>query len=404
VGRHRFDQFIESVVQWDMARNPDVLSDVQYAVLRIVANGSNTAALEDRGRRITARALHNKALLIVSGRGSSWQARMTESGLRALEAYRLRVEVPQFEATRLYAMLVANGGRIDVVDFDTQVAEYALLAASLNAPGRPRGWKLEHRINYGREGPPQSWLLVEHFADAVVARHIPVPELVKRFHPALAEFRMNRVAAGLSVDEFARASRILHAIAIEAEARGYSVLDGEKPDRRFPGRAANLKIAIRGDAHPVIISSARPSEAGGRPWLQLKLPHSEFGRDGGEWRFVDRSKRVLEERLSDLFREIEITQLRDERRAEARRSDEVRRKAAQEKVDAAAKLKREFDRKVAVLRDQVERHNEAESIRHYAAHVRTSRAPISVAAEEWVVWAEAYAETIDPARDDLMMP
>lgn len=247
-------------------------------------------------------------------------------------------------------------------------------------------------------------MLVENLADTAVARNVPIPEAVKHFHPTLSEFRMHRVALGLTVDEFARASRVLHAIAVEAEARGYSVLNGEKPDRRFPGRTANVKIVIRNGVHPVIISAARPSTSRGRPWLQLKLPHSEYGRDGRDWRFVDRAKQALEERLPDLFREIEITQLQDERRAESHRIDEERRKSAQDRADAAAKVKREFDHKVAVLRDQVKRHAEAEAIRDYAAHARGNPAPLDAAAEEWVAWAEEYAESIDPGRNELRMP
>jgi hypothetical protein len=386
-----------------MARDPEKLNDVQYEVLCMVAKGAKNA-LEDRGRRITAKWLDARGFLIVDGHGRHWTARITESGLRAREGHRLRVAVPREEVERLYAALDESGGRLPVIDFETPASAVELLNVSLRSPSRPFGKRLEHQLSYGTVGIPQFWLLVEHAEDSVAVSPIDVPEKVKHFNPALEPFRRDRVATGLSVDQFNRASRILQAIALEAESRGYGVATGDESDRRSPGRATSLRVVLRGDVHPVSISLARPSVSKGRPWLQLKLPHSEYSSGEGKWWFVDTTRRTLEACIPDFFRKLEITQLINEERAAQRRVEEARRHVAQEKALAAAKLKFQFDHKVTELRSQVSRYNEAVSIREYVAHVRANRSTEDAAAEAWMVWVEDFANSLDPALGDLGIP
>lgn len=70
-----------------MGRNPKWLSAKQIEVLEWIKEGTPSNSPEiDYGRRITARALHRRGLVIIKGSGASWTASITKAGLAWQEA------------------------------------------------------------------------------------------------------------------------------------------------------------------------------------------------------------------------------------------------------------------------------------------------------------------------------
>jgi hypothetical protein len=60
------------------------LNDTQLAVLRWIADGSPAGVMDGYGYRVSAAALRTRGLIKISGRSTTWRARLTPAGQAVL--------------------------------------------------------------------------------------------------------------------------------------------------------------------------------------------------------------------------------------------------------------------------------------------------------------------------------
>ena len=260
------------------------LNDAQVKVLNWVKAGCPDGVFSDENYayRTSARTLHNRGLLRVSGHGANWCVELTDRGQawpNAIEQDRaarqakakiakkaqeqkqvaptpLMTPKPRKSATKPSAatlavrdvaeaeqlitrVLAAKDQQVPVDDIDLGPRKLPrIVAASLKASNRPFGRKLiTHRLgNYwsGEEVVTFGF----HFRDFVAEQPVPVPERVGRYHPAVKEFLADKDWQYVSKEHVPRAARILQAIATEALRRGYDIIPHSKK-RRSEYRTAN---------------------------------------------------------------------------------------------------------------------------------------------------------------------
>jgi len=111
----------------------------------------------------------------------------------------------------------------------------------------------EERLETGYAGNELELRLVDAPSEADIAvRPVPVPERVSRLHPVARQFRDRTELHEVARAAFARCARIVHALAIEAERRGYTINDAGASDTRHrrrqgdePSRQPRTRTAAR---------------------------------------------------------------------------------------------------------------------------------------------------------------
>jgi hypothetical protein len=224
------------------------LTQRQIDVLRWIGDGCPEGVMLEEGlaERITAGALRNRGLVTTQGRGPTWSAAITDSG----KDYLARVDAPNSPVPRA-PNRPAGGSLID---------EIIAAGGTLRVQGRrwnsPAGTpNYERRVaNAERRGivPPGKRLAVTRSNDGLridlldaaegtptAALPVPVPERVARYHRVVSQFRGLDDTHQISRAQFSRASRILQALAVEAEQRGYGVGLSAAADHRRVGRSAD---------------------------------------------------------------------------------------------------------------------------------------------------------------------
>lgn len=267
--------------------------------------------------------------------------------------------------------------------------------------------------------------------DALLAP-VPVPERVGRYHPVLAALQS---AGGpeVSAGQRARALRILHALATEAERRGYAVSTprpAERTGHRVTGSAWHLVVNVDGSAVPLRVTeetdrvahepTARElADQARSSWIRIPTHDSvasgrlriTAGADHGSGRrsfWADRTSWRLEDKLPELLREIAVRadeirahrERRDEARAEHERALETERRHA---ADRAAEAHR-----VEVLQERLARWRAGQELRQYLAD-RTASVAQAVekdtasgdldSARAWLAWVAGHIELLDPAGE-----
>ena len=352
------------------------LNDKQLALLRWVADGCPEGVMPDETHRISAAALRNRGLATTSGRGPRWKATLTDAG---------RDYLAQLDEGELGLLdgLGASGG-LGALDGLGVLNELGALGA-MDLPER-------HPV-------------------------------ARDFHDRIERHEVSRLQLG-------RATAMVQALAVAAEERGWRVTTA--------GESGNevglVDWASAKDGHFVIDAGTstywlRLQEEGVRTRVALADDDSldAFDADGtgrlklelrwGEWftrkqtRWIDHGDAPLEQRLTEVLREIE------ERAADAARIERERREhdataAAAAAAEAEARsaerarlmdLARErflADRQRSELLEQVERFEQAARIRAYCDAVIASGRASDAAVAGWVRWAREYADQLDPLAGD----
>lgn len=280
-----------------------------------------------------------------------------------------------------------------------------------------------------------------------------VPQKVARYHAVARAFRDRTDRLEVSRDLLGRATKIVHAIATEAERRGWTVsapgqsTNGYGRESWTATKDGHLLLEARGEAfwlrlHEEGVHTRGPweaevdryrgvsleslwyrdraiprgrydAEASGRLKLELFCRQYWIYR-GRQSRWADRQSWSLEDRLPYLFQEIEeriveAERLAEEQRIAAERVAEAARKAAEERerqwdvlMEETKQRPIETDR-AAPLRAQADAWHEAEGLRRYcdAAEAAHGDDPRTAA---WLAWARAYAERLDPLTEPPTMP
>ncbi len=271
---------------------------------------------------------------------------------------------------------------------------------------------------------------------------VAVPDRVGRYHVAAARFRRLIDHHEVSRASLVRSTRIVHAIALEAERRRWAVrsprrssgsvrIDAsgerfwlrlreegvhargpwEEEVKRYGHLASSsLTLRVRSTGVP---TGSYDANATGRLRLELHA-RDRATYAGRRWRWADGQRWTLEERLPYLFREIEeriplARFSRRQARIEAQEAAEEARRRAEERrrqwpilmEEARARLL-EADR-ATHLETRSEAWDQAERLRRYCDALE-ARHGNDREAIEWLTWVRAYLGRVDPLAVPPTMP
>lgn len=438
------------------------LTDGQVEVLRWIADGCPAGDAESDFRRISAAALRNRGLVETSGRGRTWTAEITQAG----RAYLADVDGPSPPVPRQ-----AN------VSVTTQLVEDVIAAGGLLRVPRkrwdePDGVDYEHRARLAqRHGkvPAGKRLTISIVSRDEVelelvddpgytggrAELVPiiVPEKVPRYHEAARQFRDRTERHEVSRALLPRATRLVHAIAKEAERRGWSVHASSESKNGY-GRSSwtgtkdghiqmtadgcsfwlriqEEGVRTRGPWEEEVrryrnVSSSwsfyrdrelptGPYDAGAEGRLKVEL-HSSRSRlsSGRQSRWADRNSWTLEERLPHLFREIEERVVEaafaaEQERLEAERAADAARRAAEERERMWHVLMRQAEQQLVEsnradrLLEQSDSWHRAEALRRYCDAMEVAHGARAETVT-WLAWARTYIRQLDPLNEAPAMP
>jgi len=381
-----------------MARKP--VNARQLEVLRWVADGCPEGVMTDFSYKTTAVALRNRRLLKVSKRGG-WRAELTDDG-------------------RYY---LAHGAYPDV-------------------PSGPAPPSCAKREEEPRPQEPADAARVEDVPPSasgspsipVEQPKIVVPESLRNPHPVIAELRDSKRDLDLTALVRGRALRVLHALAKEAEARGYTV-EPVKKHREPYGRVSydsrdhliintgevreGVRIVQLTDKTPHVLTAREIKEAES-PWPRRppKYDHTpneylrvELDRawNGSRHTWSEGPRGPIDRKLSAVLDEIGRRHERaKERRLEAEAARVERERQWHVAHDRAHLLLQEHHR-AEVLYEQVHDWQRAGELREYVEAMREKATTLASgeeqeAAREWVEWASGFTDRLDPLNREIAMP
>ncbi|MEJ8650760.1 hypothetical protein WKI65_22495 [Streptomyces sp. MS1.AVA.3] len=219
-----------------------------------------------------------------------------------------------------------------------------------------------------------------------------------------------------------RALRIMRALLTEAESLGYTV--ETQTDLQRGEAVHTLAIVLRGRSFPLVLTERTakvPYEPTRRternPWTPLPKCGEEFNgrlslgapaksRYQRSYSYSDGARWTLEFRLGHLLYDLEYLAAEAERREREKELREAEQRRRWYVAVAQARERQVERRRAAFLVEQVKARHQADEIHAFcrAAHTRVHGA--SPAAEEldWLRWAEAYTDRIDPLCAPLATP
>lgn len=418
------------------------LTEKQVELLRWIANGCPDGVMEDDFYRISAAALRNRGLISISGRGPTWKAKILAAGTEYLQ----KVESPNPPIPRQANVSVTQQLIDDVI----------AAGGSLRVPqkrwGSTEGVDWEQRVRWARQHrkvPPGKRLTTRRVDDELEIRledglpgtdvpllAVPVPQRLTKPHAVARRFRDDTAKHLVSRAQMSRCVRILHALAIEAERRGFGVANVEGPsdrhrDDRWKSDDGHVIITIRNHSYRLKVSEEgvvnrgsfdaeteyrrsvnypqylRPrtrakydADATGR----LQISCDGYSREGRSVSWADRRSWTLEEKLPDLLQELEIRAAEDDHAALERQRQAEERQRQWELAMERAKQRFLEHHRAQVLLGQVADWHQAQKIREYlrALEERYGDSPES---NEWTTWIKRYLdEHIDPLASPPAMP
>lgn len=401
-------------------------------------------------------------MLSISGHGPSWGANLTQAG----EAYLAKVEGPEPPTPRqanvsvtqeLVDRVIAGGGMLVVPSKDWRNRD------SVDYMRRARLAEQHGKVPVGKllaiKNLPDGDLQIELVSGPVLPGRdeeqtpIEVPGKISRYHPAAKAFRDGKERHEVSRELVPRATRIVHVIAREAEARGWEAR-APAPSKNAYGRESwtasknghlavsteselfwfrirESKVHVRGPweeeverhrgADPdsywwrdrEIPRGAYDADADGKLELELFCGHS-YAFGGRQSRWGDRQRWSLEDRLTDAVVEIEIRAVEATLREEQKRESAIR--AKQEAEEAARQREVDFElhleeawrllreaRQAKELRTQTSAWSEANALRAYCDAVEDTHGD-NPESRRWLEWARGFIERLDPLDKPPSLP
>lgn len=422
------------------------LTEKQVAVLRWIADGCPDGVMpNDYHHRISAAALRSRGMVTTTGRGETWTAAITAAGTE----YLAEVDGPEPPVARqanvsvtqqLVDDVIAAGGVLRVPRkgwYDRDTVDYVRRAQLAERHGKVPEGKLLITSSL-RDEVEIRLVDVEVEGSSAASELLPVvvPERVARYHQAIRGFRDHKDLHEVSRDQLPRATRVMHAIATEAQRRGWTVSSAPAAlkvlaqDLDCTLGISEKGVHLRG-AWEEQVHRYRSADPNSYWWRDRVIPRGPYdqgatgqltvalaceGRwfEGRQGRWSDRQSWTLEERLPHLFREIEA------RIIHARRMQEQERIRAEEAAERARReaeqLERTWNAHMATARERLtEDHHRArlsaavddwEQARRVRAYCDAAEAayPESLETQTWIAWARAYAEQLDSLTAAPLMP
>jgi hypothetical protein len=269
---------------------------------------------------------------------------------------------------------------------------------------------------------------------------VPVPSRLSRYHRVAQEFRDRTSLHEVSRKALPRVLRIVHALAMEAERRGYKVACVQVREDSYgrsewkPGRDGQLTFAIDGHQLNVRIwekgagirgpyerQKKRFEEDREQPVRLMQFVERPKAYDSGAtgelniealgWSnsrqssWGDRKRWTLEDRLPQLMRELETQSAEAEARRLAKEREDAERQHQWEAAMDRAKRRLFEAHRVDVLRKRVRAWEEANAIRAYCDAVEARHGADAVNADsEAAQWLALAREHADRAQQLPQMP
>lgn len=289
-----------------------------------------------------------------------------------------------------------------------------------------RGGQLEIRLEDAPEGT------------VIAPAPVAVPARFAKPHPVARQYRDDTDRHQVSKASVSRAVRIIHALATEAERRGYEVkkLQFELPPRRGYARrsmngSADFAISIRGHRHGLHLFEEKVPLRG--PWEDQERWHKTdhlhrqlgieprigrydkegtgrltisidgYSREGRQSSWGDRHSWKLEDKLPEVLREIEVRAVEDDHREADRKRQEEERHRQWEAAMERAKLRFIEAEREKVLRSQVADWQEVQLFEHYLKELEDAHGDDPEAAE-WIDWARSFVIRLNPLARPARMP
>ena len=431
-----------------MGRSADYLTGAQFELLTWVSGGCKDGVYEGTSHRVSARALHNRGLIRVEGRGGTWTAAITPDGGRRLKEQAERIEAErererreeeaqrerEREQQRLLERAVevldavtAAGGRLKLgSDIDNH--EIGQMESCLAKEGLlPQGERLAHEPTRMDPDLGITAYLEPDFAALTPPRNFKVVRQLRDPHPTVVAFQNKR--AYVAKSQIGRAARLLQAIVSAATEMGWKV--SSKVSNGYTGRGeVRPDLSIRLPSGE-IVATVRELDQRGRAGLafitdtdyytrtQRTITNKSFVASGRlevtvskAWSeqqpiltLRDTEGAALEEQLSLLVRNLEIAEAVTQwtRQEEGRRA-EIR-KVRWEEVRKEAFTKLTYERNGERVRDELSRRDAAAAMREYADEIDNYASelasPDEGAAREWARWIRQHADHTDPIKGRL---
>ncbi len=461
------------------------LNEVQRRVLVWIGAGCPDGTFEGYVHRVSAAALRTRGLVRTTGRGPAWSAELTDKGRRLLAGDPAVARTPKPRSGALAGVHSRERSRDDANEQQktraptkTELLVRQLLASDgvLRLPVRlGRGGPTARQRAYAAQNsgklPPGKRLTTQVVGTELEIRlvddprgervvidldlvPVSVPEKVSRLHAAARQLRDLKSRHEVSLVELPRATRIVHAIAKEAERRGWSA---EAPTETPNGygqaswtgaKDGHLSIVVAGNHFGLRLQEGGVKTRGpwekevaqakrywsdyswnGRTRIKPEGPHDAAanGRlkltiiDGPHWlrngrrsTFADGASSSLDSKLGELFRELELrvheAELAEiERTAAAERAEEEAKRAAEERerqwhvLMADARRLHNESRRREYLRQQLDRWSEAGRVRDYAEALSAAHS-LDSEVTAWIAWVRRYADSIDPLVEPPRVP
>lgn len=433
------------------------LTDRQLTVLQWLGAGSPPGRWEDGDFRYktTCYALAARGLADVDRRPASWSATITDAGhyylqhgrypgstlqeLREREAAGRaagrygEVSAAEYAAAIMQEVEAAGGGQWEFSHDGFHFNSHDVETAAIRSPWRPTGKKLSITSS-GNWQDRRYVARFEHDPAADVARtEVTVPARVPRLHAIAIAYRDDPDRHEVSRPSLARACRIVHAIAVEAERRGHALTYSVKPGRgysEYRSSLSNGQFSVEVGGHHFALRLSEISGGGGAPMDHVQARskprwHSTrntmfvqtgrlsiaitgwTSRSGRKEKFNDGKRTSLDAQLGDLFWELEVRAIElDLAGQERARAAEVRAKQRERAITAAKVRMVEADR-VAQLEARAREWMERERLQNYllavAERLHRDDEP-DPSAVEWLAWMQEHLATTDPLREAPTMP
>ncbi|MFG2825644.1 hypothetical protein ACGFX4_40220 [Kitasatospora sp. NPDC048365] len=409
------------------------LNDRQLTVLRRICEPGEPVTSTDSHLANSVYALRRRGLVTTQWEGGGWTASATLAGREHVSRANDPTPTPSpaadpanaptagpttdaaetttaQEAARLIADLEQAGGTLRVPDpAPDERARLRRVVHSARAGGAlPPGRRLSFT---GRDrGDVVIQLLDGQRPSGAAERPTPIP--VPDALPAEAVHATVRdCPLQVCADCRARALRILHALATAAEQQGMTVAPAAEERQ-------TLVIASLGSEFPIVLTEStvevpdldsveyawqRVTEHTRAPSHKLDISLSyDWAQRGRRYQWGDRRRWRLEDRLPQVLREIQqrADAARDQRLAHERQ--ELETKLAWHAAMDRARHDLVHSHRLDRLREQVDAWHEAVRVRAYCDALRQHLAqapapdPEARAVLEWVAWACAHADSIDP--------
>ncbi|MDX6390409.1 MAG: hypothetical protein QOJ73_1472 [Streptosporangiaceae bacterium] len=432
-----------------VGRSADYLSVAQFDLLSWVSGGCKGGTYEGTSYRVSARALHNRGLIRIEGRGPTWTAKITSEGRRLLKEQARRVEAErererreeearaerEREAQRLRARalevleaVTAAGGRLALkADYSerevTQITDCLARGSLL-----PDGQRFAHEPTRMDPILGVTAYLEPDFAALTPMRAFKVPQQLRGPHAAVSAFQEKR--EHVSRAQIPRAARYLQGLVNAAAEMGWSA--PAKVQVGYAGRSEQgPDLSIKLPSREILVA-IRELDERGRPGHAF-ITQTDYLTDterttvnksftasgrlevtltrGWEQHPVlsqrDTGKSTLEDQLPALIRVLEIGQAEaDWARNEEERRSEIREDRWKE-VKKQAFVHVAYERNAKRLLTELDSRDAATAMCSYAdeidARASALEAPAARAAREWAEWIREHAERTDPLNGPLRL-